>query len=182
MTREIARPLSEWREDTGSVTWWKFPIDEPAWIGTPMDTDWPGYHSHFTPHPEHPEHPELPRPEETLRELMARMAQLQQELVLRVLGDPRESVTIKMETGVVSRLGQPQRASPRYPQIEVDFANMNGNINHLSMPTGRRLREAGVPQNEIKEFYDRIMVTESYAAALAEIADTVTAFNLPVVP
>mgnify|MGYP001761385437 CR=1 FL=1 len=45
------RPLSEWHEDDGPVTWWNLPVDEPAWIGTPLDSDWPGYHSHWTPHP-----------------------------------------------------------------------------------------------------------------------------------
>lgn len=46
-----ARPLSEWHEDDGPVVWWKFPVDEPAWIGTPNCDDWPGYHTHWTPHP-----------------------------------------------------------------------------------------------------------------------------------
>jgi len=49
-----ARPLSEWHEDDGPVTWWKFPVDEPAWIGTPNSSDWPGYHTHWTPHPPMP--------------------------------------------------------------------------------------------------------------------------------
>ncbi|MGK7653194.1 hypothetical protein ACSQ76_12485 [Roseovarius sp. B08] len=49
-----ARPLEDWHEDLGFVVWWKFPVDEPAWIGTPNDSDWPGYHTHFTPHPEIP--------------------------------------------------------------------------------------------------------------------------------
>lgn len=46
-----ARPLSEWHEEDGPVVWWKFPVDEPAWIGTPNCDDWPGYHTHWTPHP-----------------------------------------------------------------------------------------------------------------------------------
>ena len=50
-----ARPLSEWHEDDGPVVWWLFPVHEPAWIGTPLDTDWPGYHTHWTPHPTVPE-------------------------------------------------------------------------------------------------------------------------------
>ena len=49
-----ARPLSEWHEDDGPVVWWRFPVHEPAWIGTPLDTDWPGYHTHWTPHPAAP--------------------------------------------------------------------------------------------------------------------------------
>jgi hypothetical protein len=67
-----ARPLSEWHEDDGPVLWWKFPIDEPPYVGTPLDKGapisvrlefmgetkfsgivrpggWPGYHTHWTP-------------------------------------------------------------------------------------------------------------------------------------
>jgi hypothetical protein len=46
-----ARPLKEWHEDYGPVTWWAFPVMEPSWIGKPDDSDWPGYHTHWTPHP-----------------------------------------------------------------------------------------------------------------------------------
>lgn len=46
-----ARPLAEWHEDHGAVTWWTFPVNEPAWIGQPGDSDWPGYHTHWSPHP-----------------------------------------------------------------------------------------------------------------------------------
>lgn len=49
-----ARPLAEYHEDFGVVTWWRFPVEEPAWIGTPNDDDWPGYYTHWTPHPEVP--------------------------------------------------------------------------------------------------------------------------------
>ena len=45
------RTLAQYHEDFGVVTWWRFPVDEPAWIGTPNDDDWPGYHTHWTPHP-----------------------------------------------------------------------------------------------------------------------------------
>lgn len=52
---ERARPLSEWHEDVGPVVWWRFcrdeRPDEASWIGTPLDDDWPGYHTHWTPHP-----------------------------------------------------------------------------------------------------------------------------------
>jgi hypothetical protein len=54
----VARPLSEWCEDFGPVTWWKLPVEEAAWIGTPNDDDWPGYHTHWTPHPAVPEVPQ----------------------------------------------------------------------------------------------------------------------------
>lgn len=41
-------PLSEWHEEDGNVLWWKFPVDEPPYVGTPLDNNWPGYHTHFT--------------------------------------------------------------------------------------------------------------------------------------
>lgn len=44
-----ARPISEWDHEDGSVLWWKFPITEPPYSGTPNDSDWPGYHTHWTP-------------------------------------------------------------------------------------------------------------------------------------
>lgn len=43
-----ARPESEWREDFGPVLWWTNPISEPPYVGTPLDQDWPGYHTHWT--------------------------------------------------------------------------------------------------------------------------------------
>lgn len=76
------RPLSEWHEDMGPMLWWKFPLFEPPYVGTPLDLGhdvvvestvstflgseskianfmvggWPGYHTHFTqiPIPEEP--------------------------------------------------------------------------------------------------------------------------------
>ena len=52
-----ARPLAEYHGDYGFVTWWVFPICEPAWIGSPNCSDWPGYHTHWTPHPTCPADP-----------------------------------------------------------------------------------------------------------------------------
>lgn len=72
-----ARPISEYHEDMGPVLWWRFPIDEPPYVGSPLDLGfpiemtidwqggvplktrvhvggWPGYHTHFTPLPEAP--------------------------------------------------------------------------------------------------------------------------------
>jgi hypothetical protein len=53
-----ARPLDDWHEDYGSCVWWTWEngkwLGEPAWIGGPLDSDWPGYHTHFTPHPTFP--------------------------------------------------------------------------------------------------------------------------------
>ena len=77
---EVARPLSEWREDIGPVLWWRFPVTDAPWIGTPKDLGsphslrveldrqpvtayvawlggWPGYHTHWTPLPTAPEMP-----------------------------------------------------------------------------------------------------------------------------
>lgn len=70
-----ASPLAEWYEEIGPVLWWKFPIEEPPYCGTPNDLGydvlaettvatfrreesrsvnfmvggWPGYHTHWTP-------------------------------------------------------------------------------------------------------------------------------------
>jgi hypothetical protein len=62
--------LDEWSEDDGPVLWWKFPLDEAPYCGTPNDLGhivemhhyhrgemkvtrttvggWPGYHTHWT--------------------------------------------------------------------------------------------------------------------------------------
>jgi len=53
----VARPLAEYHEDHGPVVWWSFPICEPSYIGSPSDDDWPGYHTHWTPHPNPPKDP-----------------------------------------------------------------------------------------------------------------------------
>ena len=47
--RERARHLEEWGEDYGAVLWWKFPIEEPPYVGSPLDATWLGYHTHWTP-------------------------------------------------------------------------------------------------------------------------------------
>lgn len=68
---EEARPLAEWHEEDGPVLWWRFPVDEPPYVGSPLDLGrtyavemnigdetvagvvtlggWPGYHTHWTP-------------------------------------------------------------------------------------------------------------------------------------
>lgn len=43
-----AEPLDEWHEDIGAVLWWTFPIEEPPYCGSPLDSEWPGYHTHWT--------------------------------------------------------------------------------------------------------------------------------------
>ncbi len=45
---KIPQPLADWREDIGEVLWWRFPISEAPYVGTPGDSDWPGYHTHWT--------------------------------------------------------------------------------------------------------------------------------------
>ena len=45
----IARPLEEWHEDYGDVLWWKFPVEEPPYVGSPLDASWSGHHTHWTP-------------------------------------------------------------------------------------------------------------------------------------
>jgi hypothetical protein len=42
------RPLEEWHEDYGNALWWALPICEPPYAGSPLDTEWPGYHTHWT--------------------------------------------------------------------------------------------------------------------------------------
>lgn len=32
-----ARPLAEWHEDMGPKLWWKFPIEEAPYVGSPLD-------------------------------------------------------------------------------------------------------------------------------------------------
>lgn len=76
---EIARPIDDWTEEDGDVLWWKFPITEAPWVGSPlclgqtvevtlraygvdklMRADvggWPGYHTHWTPLPALPVEP-----------------------------------------------------------------------------------------------------------------------------
>ena len=44
-----AKPLAEYHEDNGPVLWWAFPVNEPPYVGAPFDSDWPGYHTHWTP-------------------------------------------------------------------------------------------------------------------------------------
>lgn len=46
--QEGARPIEEWNEDFGNVLWWKFPIEEPPYVGSPLDENWSGYHTHWT--------------------------------------------------------------------------------------------------------------------------------------
>lgn len=42
------RHISEWHEDMGDKLWWVFPIEEPPYCGSPLDSDFPNYVTHFT--------------------------------------------------------------------------------------------------------------------------------------
>jgi len=35
---KYARHIDEWHEDMGPVLWWRDPIEEPPYVGTPLDT------------------------------------------------------------------------------------------------------------------------------------------------
>ena len=56
-TGDEARHIRHWHEDLGDVVWWKFPVVESPFVGSPLGSDWPGYHTHFTPLPALPHHP-----------------------------------------------------------------------------------------------------------------------------
>ena len=51
---DVAIPGERYHEDDGPVLWWRFPVEEPPYAGTPNDPDWPGYHTHYTPLPPAP--------------------------------------------------------------------------------------------------------------------------------
>lgn len=53
----VAKTLDEWHEDFGDALWWRFPIDEPPYCGSPLWDDWPGYHTHWTEIPVPSEEP-----------------------------------------------------------------------------------------------------------------------------
>lgn len=38
-TMTTARPAADWHDDDGPVLWWRFPIEEPPYCGTPYDFD-----------------------------------------------------------------------------------------------------------------------------------------------
>ena len=42
------KSIEEWHEDDGECLWWKYPIEEAPYVGSPLDVNWPGYHTHFT--------------------------------------------------------------------------------------------------------------------------------------
>lgn len=42
------QPIDEWHEDDGDCLWWKFPIEEAPYCGSPLDNSFPDYVTHFT--------------------------------------------------------------------------------------------------------------------------------------
>lgn len=52
------RPLDDWDEEIGPVLWfcWRDGewLGEPPYCGSPLDSDWPEYHTHFLPLPPWP--------------------------------------------------------------------------------------------------------------------------------
>lgn len=43
------KPADQWHEDDGPVLWWRVPIEEPPYCGTPLDALFPpGYYTHFS--------------------------------------------------------------------------------------------------------------------------------------
>jgi len=66
LSTAAARREAEWHEDYGDVVWWTWRdgqwLGEAAFIGSPLGSDWPGYHTHWTPHPSFPA---APLPEDT---------------------------------------------------------------------------------------------------------------------
>lgn len=62
------RTLEEWSEDDGAALWWKFPVVEPPYSGSPLSEDFPDYVTHWTrtPIPDEPRAtPGTPTEEET---------------------------------------------------------------------------------------------------------------------
>lgn len=46
-------PIDAYHEDFGNVLWWKVPIQEPPYCGTPLDSDFPNdYYTHWSKLPE----------------------------------------------------------------------------------------------------------------------------------
>lgn len=40
--------IDSWHEDDGAALWWRFPVAEPPYCGTPLDDDFPDYVTHWT--------------------------------------------------------------------------------------------------------------------------------------
>jgi hypothetical protein len=48
--QEIARPADTWHENIGEVLWWRFPVTEAPYVGSPLADDWiENHYTHWTP-------------------------------------------------------------------------------------------------------------------------------------
>ncbi len=47
----VFHPLDAWDERDGDALWWTLPVQEPPYCGTPLNDDWPGGHTHWSPLP-----------------------------------------------------------------------------------------------------------------------------------
>jgi hypothetical protein len=46
------RSASEWRDDDGDVLWWRVPIQEAPYVGSPLECGWfEDFYTHWTPLP-----------------------------------------------------------------------------------------------------------------------------------
>ena len=43
-----ASTLKEWNKNIGDCLWWKLPIEEPPYVGSPLSDDWNDEYTHFT--------------------------------------------------------------------------------------------------------------------------------------
>lgn len=49
--REVLEPIpaEEWHDDDGYVVWWRLPVEEPPYVGSPMCDDFTfNYYTHYT--------------------------------------------------------------------------------------------------------------------------------------
>ena len=44
----VCYPITDWHEDDGNCLWWKFPIMETPYVGSPLCLDFPKNVTHFT--------------------------------------------------------------------------------------------------------------------------------------
>lgn len=45
----IPIPAGEWHEELNHVIWWRLPVEEPPYVGSPLCDDWTeDYYTHFT--------------------------------------------------------------------------------------------------------------------------------------
>lgn len=47
--RQEAQYAESWEEKDGVCLWWKYPIEEPPYVGSPLSVDWvDNYYTHFS--------------------------------------------------------------------------------------------------------------------------------------